>query len=412
MSSEYPARAVVDLDAIRRNVGALVERAPTAQVLAVVKGDAYGHGLVPCARAALAGGATWLGIAQVTEALALRAAGIQAPLLAWLYAPGAPLRAAVEADIDLSVSAEWALTEVLTAARQAGRTARLHLKVDTGLGRGGAMPSDFEKVLDAALRAEAEGLCAVVGLWSHLARADEPGDPSVAAQVEVFRSAIATAEAHGARLEVRHLANSAGTLTAPETHFDLVRPGLAVFGLTPVPQLGGPERYGLTPAMTLEARLALVKDVPAGYGVSYGHRYVTPRDTRLGLVPIGYADGVPRHGSEVAPVQVGGNRHVIAGRVCMDQFVIDLGDTPAAAGDRVVLFGTGADGGPTAQDWAEAVGTISYEVVTRVGPRIPRVYVGGTAAEDGAGVADRTVAEDAVGGAGALGGRSADGAVL
>lgn len=390
--SLFPARAVVDLSAIRDNARTLGDLAPTAQVMAVVKADAYGHGLVPVARAALQGGATWLGVAQLGEALALREAGITARVLTWLYAPGAPLTEAVAADVDLSVAAPWALQEVAASARVTGRTARVHLKVDTGLGRNGLTPADLPEVLDAALRLEAEGVLRVVGLWSHLAFADEPGHPTLHRQAEVLRAAAADAEARGARLEVRHIAASASTLTDPELHLDLVRPGIALYGLTPVPQLGGPERFGLRPAMTVEAELVTVKRVPAGHGVSYNHHYVTDRETTLGVVPLGYADGVPRHASGVdgapgAPLGVHGRRLAIAGRVCMDQVVVDLGpDATEAAGDVVELFGTGADGGPTAQDWAEACGTISYEIVARLGARVPRVHVdpeapGGTGGE-------------------------------
>ena len=379
--SIFPARAVVDLAAIRGNVRALAAHARTAQVMAVVKADAYGHGLLPAARAALEGGATWLGTAQIGEALALRAAGFDARVLTWLYAPGAPLEQAVAADIDVSVAAPWALDEVADGARRAGRTARVHLKVDTGLGRNGVMPDRLAALLDAALRLQAEGVLDVVGLWSHFAFADEPSHPTVLAQAEVFAGAVALAESMGARLEVRHIANSAATLTNPAVHYDLVRPGIAVYGLSPVPQIGGPADFGLVPAMTLEAELATVKPVGGGQGVSYAHAYVTSGETVLGVVPIGYADGIPRHASGSAghlgaPVLVGGRRLGIAGRVCMDQFVLDLG--PGAlevAGDRVELFGTGADGGPTAEDWARSAGTISYEIVTRLGSRVPRVHV-------------------------------------
>ncbi|WP_147794320.1 alanine racemase [Cellulomonas sp. Y8] len=381
--SRFPARAVVDLGAVRANARTLGDLAPTAQLMAVVKADAYGHGLLPVARAAVEGGATWLGVAQVSEALALRAGGVTARVLTWLYAPGAPLAEAVAADVDLSVAAPWALREVAGAARATGRTARIHVKVDTGLGRNGLTPADLPAVVDEALRLEAEGVVRLVGIWSHLAFADEPGHPSLHAQGDVLRAAAADAEARGARFEVRHIAASASTLTDPELHLDLVRPGIALYGLTPVPQLGGPERFGLVPAMTVEAELANVKRLPAGHGMSYGHHYVTPRDTVVGVVPLGYADGVPRHasgqdGAPGAPLDVGGRRLAIAGRVCMDQVMVDLG--PGAteqAGDRVVLFGTGADGGPTAQDWADSAGTISYEIVTRLGARVPRVYVDG-----------------------------------
>lgn len=389
--SQYPARAVVDLAAIRGNVRSLAAHAPTAQVMAVVKADAYGHGLVPCAQAAVEGGATWLGAAQVAEAVALRHAGVSAPrVLTWLYAPGAPLRDAVEADVDVSVSAAWALDEVVAAARAAGRAARVHLKVDTGLGRNGLTPDDLAALLPAALRAQAEGAVEVVGAWSHLAFADEPAHPTVRAQAVVFEDAVRTVEAAGAHLEVRHLANSAATLTDRAVHHDLVRPGIAVYGLSPVPQLGGPSDFGLVPAMTFEAELATVKALPAGHGISYAHQYVTPHDTVVGIVPVGYADGVPRHASGTqdrpgGPLRVGGRTLGVAGRVCMDQVVVDLG--PGArdvAGDRVELFGDGLDGGPTAQDWALAAGTISYEIVTRVGARVPRVHVDSDAADGAA----------------------------
>ncbi|MCC2320444.1 alanine racemase [Cellulomonas xiejunii] len=409
--NDFPARAVVDLAAVRGNVRTLASHAPTAQVMAVVKADGYGHGLVPSALAALEGGATWLGTAQVSEALHLRRAGVTgARVLTWLYAPGAPLREAVEADVDLSVASRWALDDVVTAAREAGRTARIHLKVDTGLGRNGLLPAELPDVLAAALAAEAEGPVRVVGVWSHLAFADAPDHPVVARQAAVFADAVAAVEAAGARLEVRHLANSAATLTSPALHWDLVRPGIAVYGLTPVPQLGGPEHFGLVPAMTFEAQLATVKRVPAGSGVSYGHEYVVPQDTVLGVVPVGYADGIPRHASGTAdrwggPVQVGGRRLGIAGRVCMDQVVLDLG--PGAvdvAGDRVVLWGDGRDGAPTAQDWADVVGSISYELVTRLGARVPRTYVDSERDGVGAGSAAATTRVPFVAAAASAGG--------
>ena len=392
MTSYYPARAVVDLGAIRDNVGSLLRHASPsagtgAQVLAVVKADGYGHGLVPAARAALAGGATWLGTAQLGEALALRAAGISSRILTWLYAPGAPLADLLRADVDVAVSASWALDAVLAAAQETGRTARIHLKVDTGLGRNGIMPEELDTVLASAVAAQSDGLVEVVGIWSHLALADDPAHPTVLAQAAVFDDAVRRAEQAGAHLEVRHLANSAATLTNPRLHYDLVRPGLAVYGLTPVPDLGSASDYGLVPAMTLEARLATVKEVPAGSGVSYGHQYTTTERTTLGVVPLGYGDGVPRHASGDLPRRPGGPVRVgsgasartlaVAGRVCMDQVVVDLG--PGATeqpGDTVVLFGPGTDGGPTAQDWADAAETISYEIVTRLGARVPREYVG------------------------------------
>jgi len=372
------ARATVDLDAISRNVEVLSKHAGSAAVMAVVKADGYGHGLLPSARAALNGGASWLGVAQLSEAMALRDNGVLAPLLSWLHVPGSDFAGAVAADIDLSVSALWSLAEVADAARALGRTARIHLKVDTGLGRNGAFGDDWATLLSAARPLEAEGLVRIAGVWSHFVYADEPTHPTVRRQVEQFGQAVREAERAGCDLEVRHIANSAATLTNPAAVFDMVRPGLAVYGLSPVPALGDPQSFGLTPAMTLSADLAITKQIPAGQGISYGHQYVTSQDTTVGLVPMGYADGIPRNATNVGPLSLGGIRYTVAGRVCMDQFVVDLGSASRAqAGDPVVLFGTGGSGEPTAQDWAEVTETISYEIISRIGSRVPRVYVGG-----------------------------------
>lgn len=368
----------IDLAAIRGNVAELKRRAGTAEVMAVVKADGYGHGAVPAARAALAGGATWLGVAQLEEALRVRAAGIDAPMLSWLYPPGADFSGALTAGIDVTVSSVWALDAVRAAASATGRTARVQLKVDTGLLRNGAYGPDWTDLVAAAGRARAEGSVEVAGVWSHFVYADEPRHPTVRRQQERFEEAVRDLERAGIPPGLRHLANSAATLTNPAVHYDLVRPGLAVYGLSPVPQLGGPTAYGLRESMRFTAALASVKRVGAGEGVSYGHQYVTERETVLGLVPVGYADGIPRHAINVGPLQVGGQPARVAGRVCMDQLVVDLGPSYAgAAGDPVVVFGRETDGEPTAQDWAEAIGTISYEIVTRVSGRLPRVHVGG-----------------------------------
>ena len=370
------ARAEIDLAALRANVRALRARASGAALMAVVKSDAYGHGAVPCARAAVEAGAEWLGTATPEEALALRRAGLPGRIMCWLWTPGGPWREAIEADLDVSVSDPWALREVADAARAAGLPARVQLKADTGLGRGGCQPGeDWTALVAEALSAEARGLLRVTGLWSHFACADEPGHPSIAAQLALFREMLAYAEGKGVRPEVRHIANSPATLTLPESHFDLVRTGIAVYGISPSPELGAPADFGLRPVMTLSASLALVKQVPGGHGVSYGHRYVTPGETTLGLVPVGYADGIPRHASGAGPVLVDGKWRTVAGRIAMDQFVVDLGGDRPSTGTRAVLFGPGDGGEPTAEDWAQAAGTIAYEIVTRIGTRVPRVYV-------------------------------------
>jgi alanine racemase len=371
MDRALDRQAFVDLGAITGNVAALCEHVRGSQVLAAVKADGYGHGMVPAARAALAGGASWLGVADLAEALTLRRAGIIAPVLC-LMAFGDPADA-IARGVDLSAGSAAFVATVAAAAGQAGVPARLHLKADTGLSRGGATQADWPGVVDAALDAQARGLLRVAGLWSHFACADIPGHPSVAAQLAAFADAVTVAEKAGVTPEVRHIANTAAALTVPESRYDLVRFGGAIYGLSTLP--GGAPPW-LRPAMTLRARLASIKRVPPGAGVSYGHRYVTARETTLGLVPLGYADGVPRAAAGQPLVSARGRRWPIAGTVCMDQLVVDFGDEPVAAGDEVVLFGPGDDGEPTAQEWGEALGTISYEIATGIGARVPRSYRG------------------------------------
>lgn len=375
-----PARAeiVVDLDAFRHNVRTLKERVEGSGLMVVVKADGYGHGMLPVARAAREAGADWLGVAVLDEALALREAGDEGPLLCWLAVPGEDYRPAVENDVDVTAYTVPELDEIRAAARAAGRIARVQLKIDTGLSRGGSTPEAWPDLVAAARAAETAGEVRVTGVWSHFACSDEPEHPANDSQEEVFRWAVDLAERAGLRPEVRHLANSAAALSRPSSWFDLVRCGIAAYGLTPMPEVAGSEELGLVPAMTVRSMLAVVKGVPAGSGVSYGHTYVVPHDTTVGVVPIGYGDGIPRHGSSKAPLLAAGQVRRIAGRVCMDQIVVDLGGDDAAPGDPVVLFGPGKDGEPTAQDWADACGTISYEIVTRIGGRMQRRYVGAT----------------------------------
>jgi alanine racemase len=367
------AEALVDLAAVRHNVDVLRAAAPGAALMAVVKADGYGHGAVPVAQAALQAGATWLGVCTIEEALELRAAGLSARILSWLHLPDDDFAAAVAADVDLSVASRAHLVAILAAARAAGRQARLHLKIDTGLTRNGVQPHDWPDVLDLAAKAEADGAAQVVAVWSHLAHADEPHHPTLDSQAVRLDEAWRAARDRGLD-PIRHLANSAATLTRPDLHFDLVRPGIAVYGLDP---LGRPvPESPLRPAMTFRARVALAKRVPAGEGVSYGHAWTTPRETTIALVPVGYADGVPRALNRRGRMQVllSGERRPVVGRVCMDQIMVDCGDDAVAAGDEVVLFG---DGGPTAQDWADELDTIHYEVVTGVhGNRVTRTYGG------------------------------------
>ncbi len=359
----------IDYEAIRHNVEMLLARAGGVAVMAVVKGDAYGHGLIETARAARSGGAEWLGVAQPGEALALRAADDAGRILAWLYGPEVPAASLVEEGIDMSVSSLPVLEAIVAGAREAGRPALLHVCVDTGLGREGVAPADLPALLEAVARAATDAFVEPVGIWSHFAWADSPGHPTIDAQVAAFEAALATARDAGVAFPMRHLANSAATLTRPELHYDLVRPGIAVYGLPSVPDPAG-ANWGLRPAMAVTTTLALVKRVPAGHGVSYGHEYLTPGETVLGLVPVGYADGVFRSAGGRAFVTIEGRRYRIVGRVCMDQFVVDLGaDSTVREGATVTLIGPD---GPTAREWADAAGTIDYEIVCRFGGLRPK----------------------------------------
>ncbi|WP_423182009.1 alanine racemase [Arthrobacter sp. NyZ413] len=367
--------AVIDLDAVRHNVRHFVAIASPANVMAVVKADAYGHGAVQVARAALDAGARWLGVAHISEALALRAAGIDAPLLAWLHTTESNFQAAVAAGVDIGISG-WELEDVVAAAREQERPARIHLKVDTGLGRNGATMDQWDELVGRAMEYQDEGLLRVVGIFSHLAVADEPHRPETDEQLAAFREAIAVAEDAGVDTEVRHLANTPATLSRPDTHFDLVRVGLGLYGLSPFEGQNSAE-LGLRPAMTVRTLVSNCKQVPEGQGVSYGLNYRTPRPSTLGLIPLGYADGVPRVATG-GPVQVGEITYPVVGRIAMDQMVIDLGGVGQAEaglrGAEAVMFGDGTNGGPTADDWAAAAGTNNYEIVTRISPRVPRIY--------------------------------------
>lgn len=371
MSVEDHAQASVDLDAITANIGALRTHVAPAAVMAVVKADGYGHGAVQAARAALRGGADWLGVVHVAEALELRGAGIDASMLCLMSIAEHAYADAIAANVDVSAGSADMVRRLAAAAAVAGRQARVHLKADTGLSRGGAVPAEWPSVLAAAKEAQDAGRLTVVGLWSHFASADEPGNPSIDAQLADFKESLAVAESAGITPRVRHIANTAAALDVPQARYDLVRIGGGCYGLATLP--GGPPPW-LRQAMTLRARLSLVKRVPAGTGVSYGHRYTTARDSTLGLVPLGYADGIPRAATGLPLVFARGRRWPIAGTVCMDQFVVDFGDEPVTEGDEVILFGPGDGGEPTAQEWGEALGTISYEIVTGIGARVRRSY--------------------------------------
>jgi alanine racemase len=367
---------VVDTAAISANTRLLLDRLrrqnPDANLMAVVKADGYGHGAVESACAALRGGAAGLGVATPTEGLQLRAAGITAPILSWLWPAGEDIRPALAAGIELAISSLTHLDAVLAAgaARATADAPRVQVKVDTGLGRNGVGPHEIDAVLDAVAAAQRAGTVEVAGLMSHLASADVPGDPSVAAQTAVYLDVLARADRRGMRVGVRHLANTPAAVDHPATYFDMARCGVGLYGLNPVAT-----PLALRPAMTLRGTVALTKRVPAGYGVSYGLTYRTPAETTLALIPLGYADGIPRAASSVAQVWLGDRRRRIAGRVAMDQFVVDCGDDDVRAGAEVIIFGPGDQGEPTADEWAQWCGTINYEIVTRIGPRVPRRYI-------------------------------------
>ncbi|MRG61282.1 alanine racemase [Agromyces sp. CFH 90414] len=371
--------AIVDLDAIAANVRTVAARTAPAELVAVVKANAYGHGAVPVARAALAGGATRLGVADLDEALELRAAGLAAPIIAWLHDPFADFRPALAAGIELGVSSLDQLERIAdAAARRGAEAARIHLKIDTGLSRNGIAETDWAGVCARAAELERQGTVSVVGVFSHFANTSREAD---AAQLRAFEHALEVTAAEGLRPPLRHIASSEEALRDPAARYDAVRIGIAMYGLTPFGDGTTSTDLGLVPAMTLRTRVAAVRRVEAGTGASYGHLWRADRATTLALVPLGYADGIPRHATGGgAEVRIGGRLRPIAGRVAMDQFLVDVGDDLVAVGDEVVVFGDPATGAPTADDLAAAAGTIGYEVVTRIGPRVVRSHVGGAGA--------------------------------
>ncbi|MEH3156413.1 MAG: alanine racemase [Gordonia paraffinivorans] len=365
--------ACVDLAAIAHNVE-VVSRRAGAPVLAVVKADGYGHGAVEVGRAALDAGAVALGVATVAEALAVRAGGITAPLIAWLHTPSTDFTPAVDADVEIVVSSLPQLESLFEVARRSGRTVRAGVKIDTGLGRNGVGIHEWPEVRDALVRAVADGVVVLGTAMCHLAHGDIPDHPLNEDQAARLDACVAELTAAGAPPEVVHVSNSAAALTRPDLSRDMVRAGIAIYGFSPLASDHGD--FGLIPAMTLTAEVSAVKRVAAGQGVSYGHTWVAPRDTTLGLLPAGYADGVPRLLSNRLRVGVNGSIVPGVGRVCMDQMIVDLGpDTDVRPGDRAVLFGPGADGGPTATEWADTIGTIDYEIVSGIRGRAVRRHV-------------------------------------
>jgi alanine racemase len=355
------SEAVVDLSAVRDNVRTFRRRVPQ-DVLAVVKADAFGHGAVPVARAAVEAGATWLGVARTDEALQLRAAGLTVPILTWLY-DAAELMLLEDVDVDVSVST---LPELHRVAANSG-VHHVHLKLDTGLHRSGSPPDQWIELTRAAAHYEARGALEVRGIWSHLSHGDSPDAVQSRRQLRLLRTGVVLARRAGLRPSVVHLANSAGAITLDAPDCELVRIGAGLYGIDEV-------GLGLRPAMRLISKLTQVRRIRAGEGVSYGHDFVADRETTVALVPLGYADGIPRVAAGQASVLCGGVRLPVAGRIAMDQFVVDAGDLPVAAGEPVTIFGDGSRGEPTAKEWADWAGTIPHEIYCGIGSRVPRRY--------------------------------------
>ena len=368
------ASAEINLSAITQNFK-LIKSRTTADVLAVVKADAYGHGLIPVSKALEEAGADWFGTALLEEAINLRKAGILKPIISWLTPLGEDFKSAIDLDIDLGIPSIDLLDEVIKAASLTGKAARIHLEIDTGMSRGGVL-SEWDQLIKSVLVGVNLKLLKVIGIWSHFARADEPAELMNQEQLSLFEEKVNQAKAAGIDAQFIHIANSAALFTNKSTHKNIIRSGIALFGLSPdIKTIGDSSSLGLKPAMKLKAKLNLVKEVKAGSSVGYGGTAVLKSDTKLGVVALGYADGIPRNTNNLAGVFVDKKRAPIIGRVSMDQFVVDLGVTSnAKTGDEVIVFGDGSGDEYTVDEWAKAANTINYEIITRIGPRVPRIY--------------------------------------
>ena len=368
------ACAEINLSAITQNFKSIKSRT-TADVLAVVKADAYGHGLIPVSKALEEAGADWFGTALLEEAINLRKAGILKPIISWLTPLGEDFKSAIDLDIDLGIPSIDLLDEVIKAASLTGKAARIHLEIDTGMSRGGVL-SEWDQLIKSVLVGVNLKQLKVIGIWSHFARADEPDELMNQEQLSLFEEKVNQAKAAGIDAQFIHIANSAALFTNKSSHKNIIRSGIALFGLSPdIKTIGDSSSLGLKPAMKLKAKLNLVKEVKAGSSVGYGGTAVLKSDTKLGVVALGYADGIPRSTNNLAGVFVDKKRAPIIGRVSMDQFVVDLGITSTAkTGDEVIVFGDGSSGEYTVDEWAKAANTINYEIITRIGPRVPRIY--------------------------------------
>ena len=368
------ASAEVNLSAIADNLK-LIKSKTDAQVLAVVKADAYGHGLIQVGKAATDAGADWLGTALLEEGIALRNSGIKIPIISWLTPLGEDFKTAIDLNLDLSISSVELLSEIIAAGKSVKKIPRVHIEVDTGMSRGG-VGDDWQIFVDHLIKALKSNEINVVGIWSHFARADEPDEKMNKEQLSTFEDRIKSLATAGVSPEFIHIANSAASLTNKGSHKNIIRWGIGLYGLSPdINNLGDSKLLKLKPAMKLKAKLHLVKTVKAGASVGYGGTAITKSDTKLGVVTLGYADGIPRNANNLAGVFAAGMRAPLIGRVSMDQFVVDLGiNSLAKTGDEVIVFGDGGSGEYTADEWAKASGTINYEIVTRIGSRVPRLY--------------------------------------
>ena len=364
--AELMREARIFPDAISHNVSVLHQAAGSGQAMVVVKADGYGHGMVTAAKAGLDGGASWCGTADISEALTLRDAGITAPILAWLVGPGSRVDAAIAADVDLGVSSLEQLRQVVSAAT-VGNPAIIQLKIDSGMGRGGVTESEWERLFAEASAAVSSGHVLVRGIFTHFAQTSADSDRSQAA---AFETAIDAARGVGLEPEVIHSSSSTPSIRTPEFAHSLVRLGISSYGVSMVDEH---RQLGLRPAMRLSGQVIQVKKLPAGHGVGYDHTYTTGNDTTMAVVPLGYADGIPRLASSKGPVSIGGKSFTIAGRVSMDQVSIDVGDAHVSRGDWAVFFGDPENGEPSVSEWADLASTIPYEILTGVGPRVRRV---------------------------------------
>ncbi|MFT4148432.1 MAG: alanine racemase [Micrococcaceae bacterium] len=372
---------LINLDSIQHNISTM-KKATKTNIMVVVKANAYGHarnaeGVAKVVEAAHAGGASYVGVAHLEEAIALHQAGCALPILAWLHTPVSPFEDAARLGIEIGVGSE----EELDICASLSIAPTVHIKIDTGLGRNGIIREQWAEVFKKALAAQEAGKLKVKGLFSHFAVADEPERPETQQQIDEYEEALHIAQEVGLSFEVRHLASTAGSLAFPQARYDMVRIGLATYGLSPfTPKDQKLYDVDLKPAMTFVSTMSKIRPAPAGQGVSYGLRYVTDSATSLGLVPVGYADGIPRTAKD-AEVAYKGKRYTVVGTIAMDQLVIDMHteDIPDEAMDQVTIFGPdGSKNAPAVEELAAAAGTLNIEIVTRMGTRVPRIYFRGS----------------------------------